>query len=222
MGGTGVYFYHGLLLTDFGKNFQRLSHAREVLNDLRTFTCSIIRMDLLLPAHSQLMRDLLLCITRWEAMQASTGTYVENASIDLTEAHAFDSTHLGVLDPDLVGEIRSASFASGDRMLRGLRMAVDAFDRVVESLQNIQGRVEKLRDPKQFHLTVLIDWIDDATRMFRAEAMHKRLVLATVEGITDSLAVERTLLPWLEEPYLNRALIQKIKEALEASGGDDV
>ena len=101
-------------------------------------------------------------------------------------------------------------------------MAVDAFDRVVESLQNIQGRVEKLRDPKQFHLTVLIDWIDDATQMFRAEAMHKRLVLATVEGITDSLAVERTLLPWLEEPYLNRALIQKIKEALEASGGDDV
>jgi hypothetical protein len=177
-------------------------------------------MDLLLPAHSQLMRDLLQCISRWEAMQASTSTYVENASIDLTEAHAFDSAHLGVLDPDLERDIRSASFASGDRMLRGLRMATEAFGRVVESLENVQARAKKLRDPQLFHLTVLLDWIDDATHMFRAEAMHKRLVLASVESITDSLAVEKTLLPWLEEPYLNRALIQKIREALEASGED--
>ena len=168
-------------------------------------------MDLLLPAHSGLMRQLHECLQRWETMQASTHVYLENAAIDLDAARSVSEATLGVLDPALVPAIASSSRDSAELMLRGLRKAIDALERVLDAMREAQATGRATLSASQLHEATLLGWLDDCVRMFAAELMHKRMILASVE---DERTARRSLAGWTEEPFLNRALLARIEAAV--------
>ena len=174
-------------------------------------------MDLLLPAHRGLMNQLLDCLVRWETMQSSTVTYAENASLDLIEAETCCEEHLGVLDAALLPEIRGAAFASADKMLRGLRRSLEAFERISETLDVLESKARKKLKPSRMYEAMLLEWIEDCTRMLQAELIYNRLILTMLDELDEPSDIEQILLSWVEEPHLDRALLEHVKEVLAPS-----
>ena len=163
-------------------------------------------MKLCLPQHLvSSLAGLRECLERWSTMQSSTETYIENAQHDLQSSNA--RPELGCLDPSLGPEIRACYLESAEKMLRSLRVAIETFDKVVDSLGVLEASAKESSD---LYAVTLFGWIKDVRRMFAAETAHKRLILSLLGSGLDDQAIELHVSRWIEQPMINKSLIEKI------------
>ncbi len=148
-------------------------------------------------------------------MQASTQTYVENAQHDLSLARSLSGADMGALDPRIAPALVARHIESAEKMLRSLRVAVEAFEKVVDSMRVLLSQATVALSPSSdLYCVTLLGWIADVSRMCAAEIAHKKLVLATLGARVDAETVERHVQAWMAEPMINHSLIAQIEEAV--------
>jgi hypothetical protein len=172
-------------------------------------------MLLCVPQHGSLVRGFSECLQRWATMQASTLTYVENAQHDLFSSRSLNPAHFGSLDLKVLPAMAAVYLESAEKMLRGLRTSVEAFDKIVDSLRQLASQAgAALSNSTDMYCATLLGWTKDVARMMAAEAAHKKMLLAILGSNADNESVERSTRAWVAEPMINRELISQIERAV--------
>lgn len=137
-------------------------------------------------------------------MQDSTKTYAENVKHDFSSSKNFRREFLGCLSNDeVLGREMIASYiVSGEEMLKGLRLSLESFEKIVKTL----GKIETKKDSKNIFVSSLDEWVEDVCRMFKAELANKRMCLAVMFERKDESVMD----VWIEEPFINKDLLHEI------------
>jgi hypothetical protein len=147
-------------------------------------------------------------------MQASTIAYLENAQHDLVSSRV-NLEVMGCLDRNLKDEIQACYLESAEKMMRSLRVAIETFDKVTESLRSLDAQASvALKQSTDIYSGTLVAWIRDVKRMFGAEAAHKKYVLGLLGSGLDNEGVEMQVKLWTQEPMINHDLIDYINTTL--------
>lgn len=136
-------------------------------------------------------------------------SYVENAVHDLKSARELRKEELECVgEEDLVEEMLACYLEGAEEMICSLRVALETFEKVVETLGSLDGN----SGSGGVHVQALHGWIADITRMFSAELAHKKLCLARAAELKEG---HETLLDWIEEPFINQHLVKSCLEGSE-------
>ena len=163
-------------------------------------------MDIVVPVgYKNILVVFKECLLRWKTMQSSTLTYAENAMHDLQSSRQFKRENLGVLKDDefLCKEMISCYISSCESMLTSLRLSLETFESVVETLEAL----ELDRKSENFHVLVCNEWVEDVKRMYRTELVNKKLCLAVM---MEKKEKDDILKKWIEEPFIAEERINKI------------
>ena len=142
-------------------------------------------------------------------MQSSTLTYVENVQHDLRSARGLKPEMMGCLDPSWAPEIRACYLESAEKLMRSLRVALETFDKIVDSLRVLE--LPTTENDHDLYTHTLAGWIRDMHRMLAAETAHKKMILSLLGS--DSETIDLQVQRWIQQPMINQALWKVIEEA---------